>query len=37
MPSCYQTRVINAPIEKVWDTIKDFYDLSWCSSIVTSA
>ena len=36
MPSCYQSRVINVPIEKVWDTIKDFHDLSWCPSIVTS-
>jgi len=36
MPSCYQTRVINAPIEKVWDTIKDFHDLSWAPSVVKS-
>ena len=36
MPSCYQTRVINTPVEKVWDIIKDFHDLSWCPSIVTS-
>jgi hypothetical protein len=36
MPGCYQTRVINAPIEKVWDTIKNFHDLSWCPSVVIS-
>ena len=36
MPKCYQTRVIDAPIEKVWESIKDFHDLSWCPNVVTS-
>ena len=36
MPSCYQTRVINSPIEKVWDTIKNFHNLEWAPNVVTS-
>jgi len=36
MLSCYQTRVINAPIEKVWDIVKDFHDLLWAPSIIKS-
>ena len=35
MPKCYQTRVIEAPIEKVWDAIKDFHDLSWAPNVIT--
>jgi len=37
MPKCYQTRVIDAPIEKVWTAIRDFHDLSWCPNVITSA
>lgn len=36
MPKCYQTRVIEAPIEKVWETIKCFHNLSWCPNVITS-
>lgn len=36
MPKCYQTRVIEAPIEKVWSAIKNFHDLSWTPNVVTS-
>lgn len=36
MPKCYQSKIINAPIEKVWNTIKDFHDLSWAPNVVTS-
>ena len=36
MPKCYQSRVIDAPIEKVWSAIKDFHDLSWATNVVTS-
>ncbi|MDG1858144.1 MAG: SRPBCC family protein, partial [Emcibacteraceae bacterium] len=31
---CYQSIVINQPIDKVWDTIKDFHDLSWAVGVV---
>lgn len=36
MASCYQTRVINAPIEKVWEAIKDFHNLNWAPNVITS-
>lgn len=35
MPQCYQSVIVNAPIEKVWDTIKNFHDMSWASRIIT--
>jgi hypothetical protein len=34
MPQCHQSIVIQAPIEKVWATIKDFHDMSWASSVI---
>jgi len=37
MPSCYQTRVIDAPVEKVWEAIRCFHDLSWAPNVVTSS
>ena len=27
--------LINHPIEKVWDTIHDFHDLSWCPNVIS--
>jgi hypothetical protein len=33
---CYNSIVINQPIDKVWDTIKDFHDLSWAVGVVES-
>jgi len=36
MPSTYQSIVINAPIEEVWDRVKIFHDFSWASDIITS-
>ena len=36
MPSSYQTCTISAPVEKVWDVIKSFHDLSWASNVITS-
>lgn len=36
MPSCYQTRVINTPINEVWMEIKNFHDMSWAPNIVKS-
>ena len=35
MPKCYQTRVINAPIDNVWEKISNFHDISsWAPNIV---
>lgn len=33
--SCFNSIVINAPIEKVWEKIKDFHDFSWAPNVVT--
>ena len=35
MPQCYQSIVIQAPIEKVWETIRNFHDLSWGAKVIT--
>ena len=35
MKKTYQSIRINAPVEKVWDTIKDFHDLSWAPNVIT--
>ncbi|MCJ2376714.1 SRPBCC family protein [Vibrio sp. ZSDZ34] len=36
MGSCYNTTELSVPIEKVWETICDFHDLSWASGVITS-
>ena len=36
MPKVYQSRVIDAPIDKVWEKINDFHNLSWTPNVVTS-
>ena len=36
MGKTYQSVVINAPIDKVWGTLRNFHDLSWAPGIVTS-
>lgn len=35
MGHCYNTSVINAPVDKVWGKIHDFHDLSWADLVVT--
>jgi len=35
MGKCYNSTVVDAPIEKVWDTIKDFHQLSWGDKVVS--
>ncbi len=35
MGQCYTSAVINAPCEKVWNTIRNFHDFSWASGLVT--
>lgn len=34
MGKTYQSIVINAPAEKVWDKISDFHDMSWASGVI---
>lgn len=34
MPRCYQSIVVNAPVDKVWDTLKNFHDMSWAASVI---
>ena len=36
MGSCYNKIDIKAPVNKVWDTISDFHDLSWAPNVVIS-
>lgn len=34
MGKTYQTAVINAPVDRVWNKIKNFHDLSWAPGVV---
>jgi len=36
MPRVYQSLVIDAPVEKVWERIRDFHDFTWAPSVVES-
>ena len=36
MPRVYQSVVIDAPVEKVWERIRDFHDFSWAPTVVES-
>ena len=31
---CYNSTIINSPIEKVWGRIKDFHDLGWAKGVI---
>jgi hypothetical protein len=35
MGKCYNSIIIDAPCEKVWQTIRDFHDLGWAAGVVT--
>lgn len=32
--SCYNSIVIDAPIEQVWRKVRDFHDLSWAAGVI---
>lgn len=32
---CFNSIIVNAPAEKVWDALKNFHDLSWSKNVVT--
>ena len=34
MPTTTQSKVINAPIEAVWEKFHDFHDLSWAANVL---
>ena len=36
MGSTYQSIVIDRPPQQVWDTIRDFHDMSWTPNVITS-
>ena len=36
MGKCYNKIEIKAPVNKVWETIRDFHDLSWAPDVITS-
>ncbi len=33
---CYNTCVVNAPVEQVWAALRNFHDLSWAPQVITS-
>jgi hypothetical protein len=35
MGHCYNSTVVNLPIEKVWAKIENFHDLSWADPVIT--
>ena len=35
MGKCYNSAVINAPIETVWQRINDFHELRWAPEVIT--
>jgi carbon monoxide dehydrogenase subunit G len=34
MGSTYQSTIVNAPVDKVWERIRNFHDLSWATNVV---
>lgn len=36
MGQCYNTIVVNAPVDRVWSTVRDFHDLSWAKGVIES-
>lgn len=36
MGQCYNSTVINAPVDKVWEMIKDFHELGWGDEVITN-
>ena len=36
MTKTYQSITIDAPLEKVWSTIRDFHDMTWAPNVITN-
>lgn len=34
MGNCYNSIVVDQPVEKVWDAVKDFHNASWATGVV---
>lgn len=34
MLQCYQSILVQAPIQQVWNTVRDFHDMSWASQVI---
>lgn len=34
MGQCYNSAVIAAPVDRVWQALRDFHDLSWAAGVV---
>jgi hypothetical protein len=32
---CYNSVVINAPVDKVWSALRNFHDLSWSKNVIS--
>lgn len=32
--SCYNTCVVNAPVDKVWLALRNFHDMSWAAGVI---
>ncbi|MCZ6451009.1 MAG: SRPBCC family protein, partial [Deltaproteobacteria bacterium] len=32
---CYNSVTVNAPVDKVWETLRRFHDFSWCPDVIT--
>jgi len=35
MPQTHQSIVVDAPIDTVWEKVRDFHDMSWAPNVVT--
>ncbi len=35
MPRCYESIILQAPIETVWNTIRDVHDMSWGAGVIS--
>ena len=33
---CYNSCVVNAPVDRVWTALRDFHDMSWAPQVITS-
>jgi len=34
MPATYQSTIVQAPAETVWQSLRDFHDMSWAAGVV---
>ena len=34
MPSTYQSTIVRAPADRVWQALRDFHDMSWAAGVV---